>query len=426
MPTINHGAAIGGSASSLRSAAAYTGAVYNLNERYEKKLDERFKTKSYTDAGANLNEYSWVGTNAIQIETEGVGEIKAYDFGAALGSRLGTMHEISDQRNVYQLKQFFSIRETYEKLYSDDKMNERKIQRILKGILDDQLVPAIDKYRLKTWADGAGTTAIITSSGLVVNTSGTAAAFSSSNVVRAMLTASAMLDNMRVPMEGRMAYIGITDAVEFQLAQELAYSPEMIKKGAVMGEIRQLGRVKVIAVPDSIMPTGAKIIMKWKNASIDPRKLSWSQVYPHVEGYSGPVLNGLYRYDSFVKAQKANGILVVGDSTAAPQGTPTMAAGTSTDAGKVIITSTLGSSNADSIYYTIDGHNPKIVDNGSSVVLGGTATSGVLKITNPSADCYIQAYAVKSGKVSSGISKYFFKASDGSVTAVPYSEEVPI
>ena len=41
---INHSAAVGGSASSLRSAAAYTGAVYNLNERYESKLDERFKT----------------------------------------------------------------------------------------------------------------------------------------------------------------------------------------------------------------------------------------------------------------------------------------------------------------------------------------------------------------------------------------------
>ena len=412
---INHSAAVGGSASSLRSAAAYTGAVYNLNERYESKLDERFKTKSYTDAGANLNEFNWVGVNAIQVETEGDGRINAYDFGAPLGSRLGTMHEISDQRNIYQLKQYFSIRETYEKLYSDDKMNERKIQRILKNILDNQLVPAIDKYRLKTWADGAGTTYLVPSG----------AALSSSNVVRTLLTASAMLDNMRVPMEGRMAYIGITDAVEFQLASELQYSPEFIKKGAVMGEIRQLGRVKVIAVPDSIMPAGAKIVLKWKNASVDPRKLSWSQVYPHVEGYSGPVLNGLYRYDSFVKAQKANGILVIGDSSAAPQATPTMAAGTSGDAGKVVITSTTGG-NADNIYYTIDGHNPKIVDNGSSVVLGGSATSGVLKITNPSADCYIQAYATYSGKVSSGIAKYFFKASDGTVTALSYDEEVPI
>ena len=414
---INHSAAVGGSTSSLRSAAAYTGAVYNLNERYEKKLDERFKTKSYTDAGANLNEFSWVGVNAIQIETEGDGRINAYDFGASLGSRLGTMHEISDQRNVYQLKQYFAIRETYEKLYSDDKMNERKIQRILKNILDNQLVPAIDRYRLKTWADGAGTTYMVPSGG----------ALSSSNVVRVLLTASAMLDNMRVPMESRMAYIGITDAVEFQLASELQYSPEMIKKGAVMGEIRQLGRVKVIAIPDSLMPAGAKIVLTWKNASIDPRKLSWSQVYPHVEGYSGPVLNGLYRYDSFVKAQKANGILVIGDSAESPAVTPTMAKGPSGDDGKVVITSGSGATTyATNIYYTIDGHNPKIADNGSSVVLGGSATNGVIKITNPSADCYIQAYATKSGTINSGIAKYFFKASDGTVTALSYDEEVPI
>ena len=306
------------------------------------------------------------------------------------------------------------------------KMNERKIQRILKNINDDVLVPAIDKYRLKTWADGAGTTGVVTSSGLAVNAQGyTGAALSTSNIVKVLLQASAMLDNMRVPMEGRMAYIGITDAVTMQLASELQYSPEYIKKGPVMGEVRQLGRVKVIAVPDSIMPAGAKIILKWKNSTADPRKLSWAQVYPHVEGYSGPVLNGLYRYDSFVLAQKANGIMVIGDSSVYPQTTPTMAKGTSGDDGKVVITSTTGT-NAANIYYTIDGHNPKIVDNGSSVVLGGTATSGVLKITNPSADCYIQAYATYSGKVSSGIAKYFFKASDGTVTALSYDEEVPI
>ena len=43
---INHGAAFGGAPSTLRSTTSYTGAVYNLNERYEQKLDERFKTKS--------------------------------------------------------------------------------------------------------------------------------------------------------------------------------------------------------------------------------------------------------------------------------------------------------------------------------------------------------------------------------------------
>lgn len=417
MPTINHSAAIGGSVSNLRSTPNYTGAVYNLNERYEKKLDERFKTKSYTDSGANLNEFSWVGVNAIQMETEGLGVVNAYDFGAALGERMGAMHEISDQRNIYQLKQYFSFRETYEKLYSDDKLNERKIQRILKGIQDERLVPAIDKYRLKTWADGAGTTAILTSTGPAI--SGTATALSKDNVVRAMLTVSAMLDNMRVPMEGRMAYIGLTDAIEFQLASELQYSPEYIKAGAVNGEIRKLGKLTVIAIPDSLMPAGCKILVKWKKATIDPRKLSWSRVYEHVEGYSGPVLNGLYRYDSFVKAQKANGILVLGDSNAAPQATPTAAVGTSTNAGKITFTS----ASADHIYYTIDGHNPKVVDNGSSVVLtaaSGTATDAL------TADCYIQAYATKAGKVASGIAKWKFDATANTLTALPYDAEVEI
>lgn len=55
---INHGAAVTGSPSSIRSTTSYTGAVYNLNERYEKKLDERFKTKSYTDSAANLSGFN--------------------------------------------------------------------------------------------------------------------------------------------------------------------------------------------------------------------------------------------------------------------------------------------------------------------------------------------------------------------------------
>ena len=420
MPTINHGAAFGGSANSLRSAAAYTGAVYNLNERYEKKLDERFRTKSYTDAGANLNGFNWTSVNTIQVETEGDGVINAYDFGAALGSRMGNMHEISDQINTYQLKQFFSIRETYEKLYSDDKLNERKIQRILKNINDNKLVPAIDKYRLKTWADGAGTTVVATSGDLAVNTaSATAAAISTSNIVKFLLQASAMLDNMFVPEEGRMAYIGLTDAITMQLADELKYQQEFTNKGAINGAIRKLGRVTVVAVPDYLMPAGAKIILKWKKASADPRKLTWSKVYPNVEGYSGPVLNGLYRYDSFVLAQKANGIMVIGDSAAAPQVTPAGAASGSSGAYKVTFTS----ASADHIYYTIDGHNPKVADNGTSIVL--TASTGTA-VDAPDHDCFIQAYAVKAGKVASGIAKWQYTATGNVLTALPYNEEVPI
>lgn len=419
---LNHGAATQGSTSSLRSASAYTGAIYNLNERYEKKLDERFKTKAYTEAAANNGGYSWAGVNAITIETTGVGRMNAYDFSATLGSRMGTMHEISDQINTYKLKQYYSIRETYEKLYSDDKINERKIQRILKDIMDEVLVPAIDTYRLKTWADNAATF-------YGPNTSGTYTAISTSNIVKVLLDANAKLDNLHVPTEGRLAFISISDAVTMQLADELKYQQEFTNKGAINGAIRKLGRTTVVAVPDNLMPAGVKILIKYKKASVDVRKLSWSHVYPHVEGYSGPVLNGLYRYDSFVLAQKANGIMVIGDSTAAPQAAPTLAYVSS--GSKVTMTSTTwangtASKNATNVFYTVDGHNPKIVDNGTAIRMGGTATSGVLTIDAPTADCYISAYAEGSNVTASPIVVYQYVASTHALTKMADGYEVAI
>lgn len=412
MPTINHGAAVQGTGASFRSTANYVDGVYHLNEKSIKKMDEQFAKKSYTNAAANLNNFSWANANAITIETEGRGRINAYDFGAALGSRMGALHEINDQLNTYRLKQVFSARETFEKIYSDDKINERKLARVLKGINED-LAVEIDKYRLKTWADGAGTTGIITANGLT--TSGTAAAMSTSNIVRVLLQANAMLDNMRVPESGRIAFIGITDAITMQLADELKYQQEFTTRGAVNGAIRKLGRTTVVAVPDSLMPAGVKILIKWKGASADPRKMNYTKIFPSVEGYTAPILNAVWRYDSFILAMKANGVLVIGDSTAAPQATPTAAFASS----KITFTS----ASSTGIVYTIDGHNPKIEDNGTSVNL--TTTTGTA-VNAPTESCYVQAYAKGSNKVNSGIGKWFFDATAGTLTALTYDQDVEI
>lgn len=427
MPTINHGAAFSGAGASFRSTTNYTNGVYILNEHAIKKMDEDFAKKSYTNSAANLSNFSWANANAITVESEGKGRINAYDFGAALGSRMGDLHEVNTERNTYQLKQVFSARETFEKIYSDDSLNERKLARTLKTI-NEKLMVDVDTYRLKTWANGAGNTFVVTSGGLAINNaSATAAALTTSNIVKTLLQANAYLDNMNVPENGRLFFVSITDAYTiFQLADELKYQQEFTNKGAINGAIRKLGKATIVAIPDARMPAGCKVLCKWKGASADPRKMTWTKIYPNVEGYSGPILNGIWRYDSFILAHKANGVLVIGDnsSNGAPQTTPTMALGTSGDAGKIVITS----ASADKIFYTIDGHNPKIEDNGSSVVLGGTATSGAVKLTNPTADCYIQAYAVKAGKVNSGIAKYFYHydATTPTLTALTYDQDIEI
>lgn len=416
MPNIYHGASVQGTGASFRSTATYTNGVYHLNESAIKKMDEDFKKKSYTNAAANTNNFSWLNANAISIDTEGEGIINDYDFGAAIGERMGSLHEISDQRNIYQLKHVYSARETFEKIYSDDRINERNLGRVMKK-LQEKLQVKVDKERLKTWADGAANSYIVPSG----------AALSTSNVVRTLLTANAMLDNMDVPEAGRLAFIGITDAVEFQLADELKYQQEFTNKGAINGAIRKLGRTTVVAVPDNRMPNGCKILLKWKGSSADPNKMNYTKIFPEKEGHDAPILNAIWRYDSFVLAHKAKGILVIGDSSEAPQVAPTVAMGTSGDSGKIVMTSGSGASTyATNIYYTLDGHNPKIVDNGSSVVLGGEATNGVIKFTKPSADCYIQAYAQKTGLVNSPIVTYFYDNTAGTVTLLSYDENVPI
>ena len=416
---INHGSAFQGSGASFRSTASYTNGVYILNEHVVKKMDEDFKKRSYTNAAANLNNFSWANANAITIESEGQGRINAYDFGAALGSRMGDLHEVNTERNTYQLKQVFSARETFEKIYSDDSLNERKLARTLKSI-NEQLMVDVDTYRLKTWADGAGNCFVVTSSGLVLNNaSASAAALTTSNIVKILLQANAYLDNMDIPENGRLFFVSITDAYTiFQLADELKYQQEFTNKGAINGAIRRLGKATVVAIPDNRMPAGCKVLCKWKGASADPRKMNWTKIYPNVEGHSGPILNGIWRDDSFILAHKANGVLVIGDNTAAPQLTPTM--DHTTTSNKITITSGADAAAADTIYYTIDGHNPKIADNGTSVVQ--TYSTAI----QPDHDCYVQAYAVKAGKVASGIAKGFWSYSNKTITPLAYNEIVPI
>ena len=70
MHSINHVAAYQGSGASFRSTTNYVGGVYILNERAIKKMDEDFKKRSYTNAAANLNNFSWANANAITIESE--------------------------------------------------------------------------------------------------------------------------------------------------------------------------------------------------------------------------------------------------------------------------------------------------------------------------------------------------------------------
>jgi hypothetical protein len=189
---------------------------------------------------------------------------------------------------------------------------------------------------------------------------------------------------MYVPRDGRACFVTETLAVETKLAEELGYNPSYTSKAIVNGEIARMGGLPIVAIPDGDMPDGIEFMVKYKKATVDPRKLSYMHAHINPPGIYGALLEGLFRYDAFVLANKANGIYVYGTSNIVAE--PTAALST----GKVALTTTTAGA---TIKYTVDGSNPKTSKTAEVYSAALTVEDGAT----------VRAYAYKTGMVNSGI-----------------------
>lgn len=252
----------------------------------------------------------------------------------------------------------------------------KKSQALMKQFWDEQVIPEIDKYRLGVWANGAGL-------GLINGT-----ALTNSTIVKAILTGHAALNNKRVPHANRVCFVTETIAIECKLADELKYNDAVVNKQIVNGQITTIGGYPVVAVPDDLMPSGVEFIIKYKDASVDPMKMKLLRAITNSENVAGTLMQGLWRYDSFVLANKCDGIYVYSQSGTVA--TPTGDNGT-TASGKVTLACTTSGA---TIKYTTDGSNPKT---------SATAATYSAAFTSPASGTVVRAYASKSGSVNSAI-----------------------
>lgn len=351
-------------------------ATYNLATKYETKLDNRFTAGSLTEAYCS-KQYSFDGVNAIKLWTLGKANINDYTLTPDAGnSRFGAIHEVEDEVNTYQLMGKKSFNESFDETNVQDQMFIKKSQAYLKQVWDEQFVPVIDQYRLKTWAEGAGLGTV------------NATALTSATVTRAIMNGHKELNNRRVPRANRVCFVTETLAIECQLADELKYNAAVTSKTVVNGQITKISGYPVVAVPDDLMPTGVEFMIKYKEASVDPMKMKMLRVKTDSENVCGSLMQGLVRYDSFVLAQKCNGIYVYANKGVVEA--PTGDIGNTTS-GKVTLTcATSGAA----IKYTVDGTNPKV---------SSTAKAYSAAFATPADGTVIRAYASKAGSISSAI-----------------------
>lgn len=348
-------------------------ATINLMTKCETKLDTIFNGGSITENWCG-KDYDWEGVNAIKVYTLDTGELNDYDATAS-ANRFGTPTEVTDEENVYPLKKKRSFAKTFDTTNVQDQKFIKNAKAYLKQMWDERYVPEIDTYRLKTWANGAGL-------GLVNTT-----ALTKTTIAEALLTAHAEIDDAFVPSENRVTFVRTDVCVACKLADELKDNDGYTSNAIIRGKIGSINNSPIVSVPKSRMPKGIEFMIKYKRSSADPMKLRMLRANDNAPGIAGTLMEGLARYDSFVPAQKADGIYVYAQSGVCVAPTASISG-----ANVTLATTTAGAA----IKYTIDGTNPKT----SATAVTYSAAVAITK------DTKFRAYAEKAGMLNSAILAY--------------------
>lgn len=343
----------------------------NVLTQFKKPTEKGFVAASYTDMWCG-KEYDWSGENAITTLELLNGSLNDYNLSGGL-DRTGTIHDVQDIKRTYPITQMKSFREFFDGIHINDTGFIRKATVYMKQLVDFLLTPYVDKYRMKTWANGAGLGYLNTTQ------------LTKQTVVEAILAGLAEMDDEGVPTEGRCIFIRSDIAVKTRLANELQYSQNWTDKTIVKGKIAEIGGIPVVSVGRNRMPQGVEFMIKFKNASADPFVLRNMKTHQDPPGRFGVEMNALFYFDSFVLGSKCNGIYVYAESDMQAAVTYTLS-GTS-----LTLTSSGGT-----IKYTKDGSNPKNSSTSETYSAALTVASGD----------HIRAYASASNKLNSYITDY--------------------
>lgn len=271
-------------------------ATINLLNTYGKKLDQQFVSGLYTNAAVN-EDYTFAGVNSIDVLTAITQAPTDYDS-TATGDRFGGLNELEDAKNTYELanKKAFGI--AIDMTNNDDQGGLKVAGKVLKAQIDEQILPLIDQNRLATAATGA----------IAVNQTET---YDAADAYGNVLDLNVHLDEAKVPLKGRGLYV--TPSFYKDIKEQIVTTTNAsgtADKYVGKGVVGELDGVPVIKVPTSYFPANVKAILVHKSALLGARKTSMTRIVDS-ERMAGKLLQGLYRYDSFILDAKKKGVAAV-------------------------------------------------------------------------------------------------------------------
>lgn len=310
-------------------------------EKYMQRLMKGFDVASLTDGLYNHEiEQEFSGVNTVHVNSILTTPVQKYDrkkqFGT--GSRYGETVEVSDDEQVFTMRDEISLSLSIDKGNNVDQFNMKKAGDVMNAYKQEQIVPYMDKYRMNEWAQGAGMHYALD------------AAPTNDTIAQIIIKARNAQLNKRVT--GRTALL-----IPYQYLDVLSLANQWIKLENLGSQVLTKGTMgrfygmDVVPFINEIMPEKGWFMFMNPVAAIAPKKINDFKGHTNPPGLSGDLLEFRMYHDAFVLGKKANGILVASmqDNVCA---TPSISVTTK----KATITTTTASA---SIYYTLNGADPR-------------------------------------------------------------------
>lgn len=319
----------------------------NLHTKYARELAEAFSKPSYLK-NYGSKDYDWIGNKTIRVSTITTQPLTNYTRSGT--SRYGEPTELEDTYQEMSVSQDKSFSITVDKGYNMEQDMMKNAGKVLNAELREQAVPASDKWAFAQWVKHAGCVKGVTKP-------------DKSTIIGAVLDALESLDDALVPDEGRTVWANSEMCKYIMQSTEYMALDQLGAKAIAKGELGTINGARVVKVPKSYLPDNCYFLITFEDSVLFPKKINEARIHEDPPGISGALLEGRFNYDAFVLGTKAAGVYAC-VLTGKQQTTPVIS-----DTGDSF---TIASADADAIYYTTDGSDPRY--SSTRALYGGEVT----------------------------------------------------
>ena len=347
-------------------------AVIHFDERYKAALVKGFEKASETDSLFDHSlDMEFSGVKTVHVKSIVTEALQNYDRSKAVGtgSRYGVTKEVGNEEQTFTMTQDKALSLSVDKGNNKEVMDKHKVGAIMAAERDEHIIPYMDTYRLKAWANKAGMVYALS------------AAPTADTIVEQVIKARSAQRNKGVK-DNPTLLIPYEYLDALMLAKQWINLDSLGGKTLPSGTVGQISGMNVKPISNDRMPEGVCFMIIHKGSVISPVKIKDFKGHVDPPGLSGDLIEFRMIFDAFVLGKKADGVLIA-VVTAKKTTAPTISA-----AGAV----TTKESGA-TTYFTIDGSDPRYSSTAAVYASSSGAKTGDT----------VKAYSVISGKYASDV-----------------------